>query len=63
VAYFFIPIIACAVACVAEIGQFFILNRYPDIADVLYGVLGSQFGFLIYFLIRKIINLSLFKIL
>lgn len=50
-------IIAFAIACLAEGGQFFILNRHPDILDVFFGIAGSQLGFLIYFLFRKMINL------
>jgi glycopeptide antibiotics resistance protein len=41
-------VIALFVVCLAEGGQFFILNRHPDVADVLFGFLGSQLGFLLY---------------
>jgi glycopeptide antibiotics resistance protein len=51
--------IAFGVACLAEGGQFFIMNRYPDIVDVFYGVVGSQLGFLFYFLFCKTIRFSL----
>jgi VanZ family protein len=59
--WFWYSIIAFAVACLAEVGQFFILNRHPDIMDVCFAIVGSQLGFLIYFLFVKIINLSVFK--
>jgi glycopeptide antibiotics resistance protein len=38
------------VVCLAEGGQFFVLNRHPDLADVLFGFLGSQLGFLLYYI-------------
>jgi glycopeptide antibiotics resistance protein len=41
-------IAALVVVCLAEVGQFFVLNRHPDLMDVLFGILGSQFGFLLY---------------
>lgn len=50
--------IALAVVCLAECGQFFILNRHPDFMDVLYGVLGSQLGFVIFY-ICSLIHLKL----
>jgi glycopeptide antibiotics resistance protein len=46
--------LATFVVCVAEGGQFFILNRHPDIMDVLYGVLGSQVGFFAFHFIKKL---------
>jgi glycopeptide antibiotics resistance protein len=42
--------IALAVVCLAEGGQFFILNRHPDFMDVLFAVLGSQVGFVIFYI-------------
>jgi glycopeptide antibiotics resistance protein len=41
---------AMVVAFLAEGGQFFVLNRHPDLADVLFGVAGSQLGFLLYYI-------------
>jgi glycopeptide antibiotics resistance protein len=38
------------VAFLAEGGQFFVLNRHPDLMDVLFGFLGSQLGFLLYYI-------------
>jgi glycopeptide antibiotics resistance protein len=46
--------IATAVICLAAVGQFFILNRHPDIMDVLFGVLGSQVGFFVSHLLKII---------
>jgi glycopeptide antibiotics resistance protein len=43
-------IAAVVVAFLAEGGQFFVLNRHPDLADVLFGFLGSQLGFLLYYI-------------
>ncbi|WP_091085901.1 VanZ family protein [Flavobacterium gillisiae] len=48
--------IALALVCLAEGGQFFILNRHPDGMDVLFGVLGSQLGFLLYYILKKVIS-------
>ena len=62
VIWFKYSFLAFAVASLAEIGQFFILNRHPDILDVLFAIAGSQLGFGIYFLFGKIIKLSFLKI-
>jgi len=62
VIWFWYSIIVFAVASLAEVGQFFILNRHPDILDVLFAIAGSQLGFGIYFLFCKIIKLSFLKI-
>jgi glycopeptide antibiotics resistance protein len=43
-------IAAVVVAFFAEGGQFFVLNRHPDLMDVLFGVAGSQLGFLLYYI-------------
>jgi glycopeptide antibiotics resistance protein len=43
-------IAAVVVAFLTEAGQFFVLNRHPDLADVLFGFLGSQLGFLLYYI-------------
>jgi glycopeptide antibiotics resistance protein len=43
-------IAAVVVAFLAEGGQFFVLNRHPDLMDVLFGFLGSQLGFLLYYI-------------
>jgi glycopeptide antibiotics resistance protein len=53
--------IATFVVCLAEGGQFFILNRHPDIMDVLFGVLGSQIGSIIFFLLKRIRTVLLMK--
>lgn len=47
---------AFLVVFVAEIGQFF-FGRNPDFLDVVYGLIGSFFGGLIYYLFRKLIQL------
>lgn len=52
---------ATFVVCLAEGGQFFILNRHPDIMDVLFGVLGSQIGSIIFFLLKRIRTVLLMK--
>jgi glycopeptide antibiotics resistance protein len=41
-------VLSLVVVCLAEGGQFFVLNRHPDLADVFFGFLGSQLGFLLY---------------
>jgi glycopeptide antibiotics resistance protein len=41
-------VLSIVAVCLAEGGQFFVLNRHPDLADVLFGFLGSQLGFLLY---------------
>jgi NADPH-dependent curcumin reductase CurA len=38
--------ISTAVVCLAEGGQFFILNRHPDAMDVL--LVGNQMGFVVF---------------
>jgi glycopeptide antibiotics resistance protein len=43
-------VIALFVICLAEGGQFFVLDRHPDLADVLFGFVGSQLGFLLYYI-------------
>jgi glycopeptide antibiotics resistance protein len=44
---------------IAEIGQFFIIHRSPDIMDVFYGFLGSFLGaFVFYFFIFFIVLVS-----
>lgn len=53
--------IAALVVCIAEGGQFFISNRNPDILDLVFGLLGSVFGSIIYYLIKKITKLFFFK--
>lgn len=45
--------IAALVVCTAEGGQFFVSNRNPDILDVIFGVLGSILGGIIYYLTKK----------
>jgi glycopeptide antibiotics resistance protein len=36
--------IATIIVCIAEIGQFLITERNPDLMDVFYGILGSMIG-------------------
>jgi len=48
--------LAFLVVFVAEIGQFF-CARQPDVLDVMYGLLGSFIGGLVYYLFRKLIQL------
>lgn len=46
--------ITTAIVCIAEGGQFFIMNRHPDTMDILFGVLGSQIGFFIFYLLHTL---------
>lgn len=48
-------LVSASLVCFVEIGQHFILNRHPDIMDVLFGIIGSVIGGLLYF------SLSLLK--
>ncbi|MCG9793531.1 VanZ family protein [Flavobacterium algicola] len=48
--------IATIVVLIAEGGQFLIANRSPDMMDVLYGILGSLIGGLMYQLFNKLIK-------
>jgi VanZ family protein len=43
-------VLSLVVVCLAEGGQFFLLYRHPDLADVLFGFVGSQLGFLLYYI-------------
>ena len=47
---------ATIIVCVAEGGQFLIQKRNPDLMDVLYGVLGSSIGSLVYNLFKRLRN-------
>ncbi|MFV5693013.1 hypothetical protein ACM55K_13385 [Flavobacterium sp. LT1R49] len=49
--------VAIVVVCVAEGGQFFILNRHPDFMDVVFGILGSLSGNLLYYLTNIFLQL------
>jgi len=46
--------IATFVVCIAEGGQFFILNRHPDEIDVLFAILGSQVGFVLFYFFNRL---------
>ncbi|POY38695.1 hypothetical protein C3L50_11165 [Flavobacterium alvei] len=48
--------IATIIVCMAEGGQFLIQKRNPDLMDVLYGVLGSSIGSLVYNLFKRLRN-------
>ena len=43
----FHTVLAALIVSVAEVGQYFILNRHPDSIDILFGVLGSVSGALV----------------
>lgn len=45
---------AIVLVCLAEGGQFFILSRHPDKMDVLFGILGSQVGFVIFYIVKML---------
>lgn len=47
--------------CLAEFGQFFRSHRHPDFADVMYGVLGSFSGVLLYYFVQLLIQLIFIK--
>lgn len=46
--------IATVFVCFVEIGQFFVLNRHPDSIDVLYGILGSIAGCMLYYCSKRL---------
>lgn len=52
---------AALIVCVAEGGQFFVLNRHPDSLDVAFGILGSIFGGIIHYCIKNFIKIFLSK--
>lgn len=53
--------IGSVIVCLAEGGQFFILDRHPDLRDVAFGILGSICGSILYYFTKKIIKLFLSK--
>lgn len=53
--------IATSVVCFAEVGQFFVLNRHPDLMDVLFGVLGSQIGFVVFYFLKNLRTSLIFR--
>jgi len=50
-------LLSLALVLIAEIGQFFIVHRSPDLMDVFYGFLGSVLGALFFYAIRFLIKL------
>lgn len=46
--------IATVIVCIAEGGQFLILERNPDLMDVFYGILGSLIGAFVFNLFNKL---------
>lgn len=46
--------IAAIIVCVAEIGQFLIRERNPDLMDVFYGILGSMIGVYFFNLFKRL---------
>jgi glycopeptide antibiotics resistance protein len=46
---------ASFIVCLAEGGQFFISHRHPDPKDVVYGILGSILGCVLYYLFNNCI--------
>jgi VanZ family protein len=46
---------------IAEIGQFFIVHRSPDLMDVFYGFLGSVLGAFVFYLFNFFIALVMPK--
>jgi len=53
--------IAAMVVCLAEGGQFFILDRHPDFMDVGYGILGSLVGSVLYYLFNILVHIIFIK--
>jgi VanZ family protein len=50
-------LLSLALVCLAEIGQFFIVHRSPDLMDVFYGFLGSVLGAFVFYLFNFFIAL------
>lgn len=48
--------ISIIIVCVAEGGQILIQKRNPDLIDVLYGILGSLIGGLLYYLFTMLFS-------
>nr|WP_315184856.1 hypothetical protein [uncultured Flavobacterium sp.] len=53
--------IATVIICLAEGGQFFVLNRHPDSLDIAFGILGSTCGNIIYYCIKNFTKLFFIK--
>jgi glycopeptide antibiotics resistance protein len=53
--------ISTIIVCLAEGGQFFILNRHPDFMDVIFGILGSILGCFLYYLLNIFKQLIIIK--
>jgi len=49
--------LSLALVIIAEIGQFFIVHRSPDLMDVFYGFLGSVLGAFVFYLFNFFIAL------
>ena len=49
--------IATVIVCLAEGGQFFITDRYPDLMDVTFGIFGSILGCVLFHIFNIIILL------
>ena len=47
-------LICLIVVIIAELGQFFIPTRYPDIIDIFFGVLGALLGMVLQNIFQKI---------
>ena len=41
-------VLAAIIVSIAEVGQYFIVNRHPDSMDILFGILGSVLGAFVY---------------
>jgi len=53
--------LAAVIVTLAELGQYFILNRHPDSMDILYGILGSVLGCLLFVLFTILIESNFTK--
>lgn len=53
--------IAAVIVCLAEGGQFFVLNRHPDSLDIAFGIMGSTCGSIIYYCFKKFTKLFIIK--
>jgi glycopeptide antibiotics resistance protein len=50
-------LLSLALVLIAEIGQFFIVHRSPDLMDVFYGFLGSVLGAIVFYLFNFFLSL------
>jgi glycopeptide antibiotics resistance protein len=49
------------IVSIAEGGQYLLIHRHPDSLDLLYGILGSILGSLLYYVLNIFIELNFYK--